>query len=213
MHGTRSDLIGEIVPYIKDARVLHQFSSNEADRVVRVVSQPPIPMVSGLEAVTQRFGHDLLDTPWEAFCLVETGPTWEDSVGDCPAPSGQTYRGFTRPPPYQRDLKQVDVKKMAALGCPAGMMGECTTIIVSARGDLKIPRYLIPNWLVTWLIRVIGRFVYKRALEIVEKFDSSSHGERLRNSDLYVETKQRIKEHMQRRAKGETPAFSRLPLR
>jgi hypothetical protein len=198
------DLLGDIAPFVKNAGVLHQFSSNEADRLIRVVSQPPIPMVAGLEAVSQRFGYDLLDTPWEAFCLVEIGPEWVDSKKDTsegpaqkkkPVSTGQ-WRGVHKPPLFQKGLKEVDVKKVVALGCPVGPKGECTTILFSGKGDLKVPRWLLPNGLISWLVKLIGRFIYTRALDRVAKFDSSAHGERLRNSTFYPELYRRIEEHV-----------------
>jgi len=207
------DLLGDIAPYVKDAGVLHQFSSNEADRLVRVISQPPIPMVSGLEAVSQRFGYDLLDTPWEAFCLVEVGPDWSSgsqasltpsSAQKSPKTAGnplEQWRGVSRPPPYQKGLKQVDVKKVVALGCPAGPTGQCTTILFSGAGDLKVPRGLLPNWLISWLVKLIGKFIYQRALDRVDKFDSSAHGARLRASDFYPELYRRIEEHVAAKVK------------
>eukprot|EP00971_Amphidinium_carterae_P133959 2654650-Amphidinium_carterae.1 len=44
------DLLGEIAPYIETSSVVHQFPWSPADRIVRVVSKPPIPLVSGVEA-------------------------------------------------------------------------------------------------------------------------------------------------------------------
>lgn len=209
------DLLGDIAPFVKDAGVLHQFSSNEADRLVRVISQPPIPMVSGLEAVAQRFGYDLLDTPWEAFCLVEVGPEWSSGNDASPSPppaqkgpakpaTAEQWRGVDRPPIYQKGLKQVDVKKVVALGCPAGPTGECTTIIFSGRGDLKVPRMLLSNWLISWLVKLIGKFIYGRARDRVAKFDSSAHGDRLRSSSFYPELYRRIEEHVAAKVKRDT---------
>jgi len=68
------DLLSELAPFVVSSGVVHQFPWNDADRLVRVASKPPIPLVSGVEAVTQRFGFDLLDTPWTGFCFVECGP-------------------------------------------------------------------------------------------------------------------------------------------
>ncbi|CAE8606766.1 unnamed protein product, partial [Polarella glacialis] len=184
------DLLGQVAPFIVSSGVLHQFPWNDADRLVRVVSKPPIPFVPGLAAIAQRFGFDLLDTPWEAFCLVEEGPTWE---------AGQ-WRGISRPPPYQSGLKEVEVKSVAALGRPAGPSGDLTTVIFAGKGDLKVPRGMLPNWLVSWLLKTIGRFIYQRALEAVAKFDTSEYGPRLQNSSFYVGLHRRIAEFTQRKA-------------
>ncbi len=43
------DLVKDIAPFVDVAEVLHQFPWNEPDRIVRVISRPPIPFVSGLE--------------------------------------------------------------------------------------------------------------------------------------------------------------------
>jgi len=193
------DLIGDLVPFVKDAGVLHQFSSNAADRLVRVVSQPPIPMVSGLEAVAQRFCYDLLDSAWEAFCLVEVGPTWTscDSSPDAGTQSREEqWRGVRKPPPFKQGLRQVEVKKVVALARPCGPGGENTTILFSGRGDMKVPRSLLPNWLCSWLVKTIGRYVYQQALDRTAKFESSKHGERMRGSDFYPDLHSRIKAYV-----------------
>jgi len=67
-------LLSEFAPFVVSSGVVHQFLWNDADSLVRVASKPPIPFVQGGEAVTQRFGFDLLDTPWTGFCFVECGP-------------------------------------------------------------------------------------------------------------------------------------------
>lgn len=204
------DLLADIAPFVKNAQVLHQFSSNEADGLVRVNSQPPIPFVAGLEAVAQRFGYDLLDTPWESFCLVEIGPDWVSPPGKKEEPVSKKgkdaaavpdrWRGVDRPPPFKSGLKHVDVKKVVALGCPSGPKGDLTTILFSGRGDLKVPRMLLSNWLIHWLVKLIGKYIYGKALDIVAKFDSSAHGDRLRGSSFYPELYRRIEEHVAAKA-------------
>jgi len=186
------DLIGSLVPFIQHAACLHQFQWNDADRIVRVVSKPPIPFVAGLDAVSQRFGFDLLDSPWGGMCLVECSPNWVE--GD-----GQQWRGVPRPAPYEARLKQVDVKTMVALGRPCGKLGELTTVFFTARGDLKVPRSMLPNWLVCNLVKLIGKFIYQHALEVVAKFDSSEHGQRLHgvSSPLYDTLDQRVARFIQ----------------
>jgi len=138
--------------------------------------------------VSQRFGFDLLDTPWEGFCLVESGPDWQrdSSVGST------THRGVPRPAPTQKGFKQLEVKTVAALGQPVGPRGQQSTIIFSAVGNLKIPRSLLPNWLIQWLIQKIGTVIYQKALERLAEFDNSSFGPRLRSSSLYATMHQRI---------------------
>mmetsp|Transcript_113098 Transcript_113098/g.305202 ORF Transcript_113098/g.305202 Transcript_113098/m.305202 type:complete len:156 (+) Transcript_113098:409-876(+) len=131
-----------------------------------------------MEAVAQRFGFDLLETPWAGLCMVECAPEWAQ-VGDA-VPS---WRGVARPPPYQTGLRQVEVKTVVALGCPCGQNGELTTIFFSGKGDLKVPRRLLPNWLIRNLVTLMGKFIYQRTIEIVAKFDTSEHGKRLRNAD------------------------------
>lgn len=185
------DLLGEVVPFIVNSSVLHQFPWNEADRLVRVVSKPPIPFVSGLEGVAQRFCFDLLDTPWQAFALVEQGPKWESAQGQKGA-QGQHWRQVPKPPPFQKGLRQVDMKSVVALGQPVGPEGKLTTILFSAKGKLKVPRNMLPDWLVAWLVKTTGRLVYQQALERVASFDSTKFGPRLKDSKLYAELHQRI---------------------
>lgn len=196
------DLLGEVVPYIVSSGVLHQFASNEADRLVRVVSKPPIPFVSGLESVAQRFGFDLLDTPWEALCLVEMGPEWERPAGA----EAEQWRQVPRPPPFQKGYRQVDVKSVVALGRPVGPEGKLSTILFSGKGALKVPRSLLPNWLVTWLVKTIGRLIYQQALERVATFDSSKFGPRLKDSSFYAELHRRIAQF----ANGKAAAASEI---
>lgn len=185
------DLIGDLIPYVQSAAMLHQFPWNQADQLVRVISKPPIPFVPGLEAISQRFGFDLLDTPWAGFCLVECGPSWTKSSG-----SSDNWRGVPKPPTFQAGLKQVEVKTIVALGRPSGKQGELTTILFSGKGDLKVPRKLLPNWLVTWLVKAIGRFVYQHTLDCVAKFDATEHGKRLHGSrgTFYSDMNQRIRQ-------------------
>mmetsp|Transcript_96479 Transcript_96479/g.241967 ORF Transcript_96479/g.241967 Transcript_96479/m.241967 type:complete len:466 (-) Transcript_96479:231-1628(-) len=185
------DLLGDLVPFVLNATRLHDFPWNKADCLSRVVSKPPIPFIAGLEAIEQRFGFDLLDTPWQGLCLVVCGPEWERQ------PDGSSiWRGVRRPPPYQAGLKEVDVKTVVALGRPTGQSGELTTIFFSGKGDMKVPRSLLPNWLISNLIKMIGKLIYQKALDRVANFDSSEHGKRLRGSGstFYAELHERIKQ-------------------
>lgn len=189
------DLMGELVPFVKSAEVLHQFSWNDADRLIRIVSTPPIPFVSGLEATSQRFGFDLLDVdPWRGLCLVETGPEWTPAEG-APASSAR-YRELPPFPPWKKGLRQIDVQTVVALARPSGANGELTTIFFSGKGDIKVPRYMLPDSLLTWLIKHIGRFVFRQALDIVSKFGDSEHGRRLETSDFYPPLHSRIAEFL-----------------
>eukprot|EP00747_Dinoflagellata_sp_TGD_P083795 gnl/TRDRNA2_/TRDRNA2_162259_c2_seq2.p1 gnl/TRDRNA2_/TRDRNA2_162259_c2~~gnl/TRDRNA2_/TRDRNA2_162259_c2_seq2.p1 ORF type:complete len:485 (-),score=94.05 gnl/TRDRNA2_/TRDRNA2_162259_c2_seq2:95-1408(-) len=199
------DLLGDVAPFIETSGVIHQFSSNEADRIVRVVNKPPIPFVAGLEALAQRFGFDLLDTPWQGLCLVETCPDWQPEPGAAPD-AAPTYRGVPKPAPFRPRMQQVEVKTVVALGCPVGPRGELTTIFFSGKGDLKVPRKLLPDWVLTWLIPLIGRIIYSRACERIAAFDSSRHGERLRGSVFYAELHRRIAEFIAARHGAEHPA-------
>jgi len=181
------DLIGELVPFIQDARLVNEFPWNEADRIIRIVSKPPIPGISAVEIVGQRFAYDLLDTPWEGLCLVESSPEW---AGD---PS--TFRGVDRPASYP-GAKQVDVRKLAALARPSGKHGELTTLIISTNATVKIPRALLPNWLLQWLIPKVAHMVYKQALERLKNIENTEHGRRLRgrSAPLYNHLRARIQE-------------------
>merc|ERR1719330_261531 len=183
------DLIGEFAPYIAKAQVVHQFPWNEADRLVRVVSQPPIPGISALEIVAQRFGFDLLDTPWGGLCMVESSPIWSEAA----AGAGEKWRGARRPAVHP-GAKQIDVRQLAALAQPGGTRGELTTLIVSTNAHVKIPRSWLPNWLVSWLITKVGQMIYRHALDRVAKIDSTEHGKRLRGktSRLYEHLRGRI---------------------
>merc|ERR1711920_561333 len=89
-------------------------------------------------------------------------------------------------------LRQVEVKKLVALARPVGPDGKLTTIIFSGKGDLKVPRSIMPNWLISGLIKTIGRFIFQQALEHVAKFDTSDFGPRLRNSKFYADLNSRI---------------------
>lgn len=189
------DLVGEIAPFIKSCGVLHQFPWNEADRLVRVVSEPPIPFVSGIEAVAQRYGFDLLDTPWEAFLLVETGAEWETPSGSALKEATGQWRGVPKPPPFRKGLKEVETKAVVALGRPVGPDGQNTTVLFSGAGDVKIPRSMLPNWLITWLVKQIGKYVYKQALDRIKEFETSEHGRRLRGSEFYSKLNERIAAH------------------
>jgi len=200
------DLLGDLAPFVKSSEMLHQFPSNEADRLIRVHSKPPIPFVSGLEMTAQRFGFDLLETPWNSFGLVEVGPTWEKP----PGAESEQYRGVPRPSPAQKGLKQVDVKSTIVLGRPVGLSGELTTIFFSGKGDLNVPRSLLPDWLIKWLIKLIGRFLFQRALERVAKFDSSEHGRRFQKNKLYEDLNSRIAEHMQAQKCQQKPGATEL---
>jgi len=195
------DLLGEIAPWIESCGVLHQFPANEADRLVRIVSKPPIPFVPGFEAVAQRYGFDLLDTPWQAMCLVESSPAWQKAE-DASASAREQWRGVPRPPPYQKGLKEVDVKTIVALARPAGQKGERTVIIFSGKGDLKVPRWLLPNSLLSLLVKTIAKFVYQKALDRVAQFDSSEHGRRLKGSSFYAKLHSRIAQHLAAKAKA-----------
>merc|ERR1712217_236233 len=188
------DLLIDVAPFIVTSGVVHQFPWNDTDRLVRVVSKPPIPFVSGLEAVSQRFCFDLLDTPWEAFCLVDFGPEWTK----VPNASQEVWRGVPKPPPYQKGLKGVEVKKIVALGKPCGPEGKLTTIIFSGRGDLKVPRWMLPNSLITWLTKTVGRYVFEKAMELVAKFDSSNFAPRLTSNPLYSDVNERIAKFAER---------------
>jgi hypothetical protein len=190
------DLLSELAPFVVSSGVVHQFPWNDADRLVRVASKPPIPFVQGFEVVAQRFGFDLLDTPWEGFCLVECGPDWQQgsSVGS------SRHRGVPRPAPTEKGFKQVEVKTVAALGRPVGAQGQQSTIIFSGAGNLKIPRNLLPNWLIQWLIQKVGTFIYQKALERVSEFDKTAFGPRLRASSLYATMHQRITQFTEAKA-------------
>jgi len=188
------DLLVDMVPFLVCAEVLHQFPWNSADRLVRVASRPPIPFVAGLEAVAQRFGFDLLDTPWAGLCLVESGPRWLDSEPN--AQCRPLHRGVPKPPPYASGFRSVEVKNMCALARPTGRRGELTTIICSASGDLKVPRSLLPNWLISYLVKTIGRMVFARAMDRVAKFDSSEHGARIQGNPFYKDLSERINQHL-----------------
>merc|ERR1712232_993378 len=163
-------------------------------------------------SVNQRFGFDLLDTDWRGFVAVAFGPDWGGKASgpakankdgsnsgsgissggaDSSSSSAGTWRGVERPPPYQKHFKQVEVKRLAALGRPVGQKGLCTTIFFCGHGNLNVPRSLLPNWVISWLVKLIGRFVYKKALELVSAFDTSEHGKRLRVSGFYAEVRKR----------------------
>mmetsp|Transcript_76270 Transcript_76270/g.166529 ORF Transcript_76270/g.166529 Transcript_76270/m.166529 type:complete len:513 (-) Transcript_76270:61-1599(-) len=194
------DLLDTIVPFIVNSGCLHEFPWNSADRILRVVSKPPIPFVPGMEAVAQRFAFDLLDTPWKGLCLVECSPDWKaEKPGQPP-----TWRSVKKPAPYQSGLKDVDVKTVVALGRPCGPTGQWTSVYFNGCGNLKVPRSLLPNWLIRQLVTLIGRFVYQRALEIVNKFDTTEYGKRLANAgpnSFYPTLKSRIKEHVEAQAR------------
>eukprot|EP00929_Paragymnodinium_shiwhaense_P115353 TRINITY_DN8414_c0_g1_i2.p1 TRINITY_DN8414_c0_g1~~TRINITY_DN8414_c0_g1_i2.p1 ORF type:complete len:540 (-),score=151.18 TRINITY_DN8414_c0_g1_i2:160-1779(-) len=189
------DLLGEVAPYIKSSGVIKQFPWNEADRLVRVVSEPPIPFVSGVEAVAQRYGFDLLDTPWEAFLLVETGAEWMLPPGASDPKAEKQWRGVPKPPPFRKGLKEVETKAVVALGRPVGPDGQLTTVLFSGTGDVKIPRSMLPNWLITWLVKLIGRFIFSKALDRIKQFDTTEHGRRLKGSDFYRQLGERIEAH------------------
>lgn len=157
------DLAKDLAPYVEHSGALHQFPWNEADKLVRMVSKPPIPLVAGLEVIAQRFAFDLLDTPLGGFCLYETNPCWRGSP--------PSYRGVQKPAPFRKGLKQVDVQATVALGRPSGPDGELTSVVVAATGDLKVPRRLLPNWLVTWLFKLIAKHVYRQVLDRVAQFE------------------------------------------
>eukprot|EP00416_Gambierdiscus_australes_P035576 CAMPEP_0171099514 /NCGR_PEP_ID=MMETSP0766_2-20121228/51789_1 /TAXON_ID=439317 /ORGANISM="Gambierdiscus australes, Strain CAWD 149" /LENGTH=449 /DNA_ID=CAMNT_0011559159 /DNA_START=62 /DNA_END=1408 /DNA_ORIENTATION=+ len=194
------DLLGDIVPFIHSSGVLHQFPLNEGDRLVRIISKPPIPFVGGLEAVTQRFGFDLLDTPWEGICLVDLSPPWSAESTET-GKSPELWRGTERPV-QQKGMRQVEAKNVVALGRPAGKDGELTTILFSAYGNIKVPRSMLPNRLLKWLVPLVGRFVYNRALERVAKIDNSEHGRRLRSSSFYAAVRSRIARFVQEKARA-----------
>jgi len=197
------DLLGNLAPFILSSSVVKQFPWNQADRLIRVVSKPPIPFVTGLESLAQRYCFDLLDTPWEAFCLVEEMPQWAKA----PAGKGEQWRGVPRPPPYQRGMKQVELRSATALGCPVGARGELTTILFSARGVLKVPRSLLPNWLVSWLVKTIGRFIYQQALNRVAEFDTSEFAPRLKSSSFYATLHERIARFVEAKEKAAAAPF------
>jgi len=217
------DLFGEIAPFIESAVTLHQFPWNEADRLVRIVSRPPIPLVSGLEAVHQRFGFDLLDTPYEGFCMVDGPPIWEKVPPTAAAVGGGAgdpggggtedvhYRGVPRAPPARKGLRQVDVKNGVALGRPVGHRGELTTITFFGMGDLKVPRMILPNKLITILVTQIGRFIFRRARERVAGFEASEHGARLRGSAFYATLHRRIAAFVEARAGGAAASSGEQP--
>jgi len=89
---------------------------------------------------------------------------------------------------------------MAALGRPVGTTGQQSTIIFSGSANLKIPRKLLPNWLIQWLIQKMDTFIYQKALERVAEFDNSSFGPRLRTSSLYATMHQRITQFSEAKA-------------
>jgi len=53
-------------------------------------------------------------------------------------------------------FKLAEIKTMAALGRPVGTTGQQSTIIFSGSANLKIPRKLLPNSLIQWLIQKTG---------------------------------------------------------
>lgn len=187
------DLIGSLVPYIHNASTLHEFPWNPVDRVIRIVTKPPIPFVKGFEAVAQRFGFDLLDTPWGGLCMVEMGPKWKERGTGA---GGANWRGLPKPPMYQAGLKEIDVHTVIALGRPCGPKGEWTTVLFSAKANLGVPRSLLPNWLLTWLIKLIARFVFQHAVDHVAKFDKTDHGARLQGPSkaFYAELWRRVRQ-------------------
>jgi len=201
------DLLSELAPFVVSSGVVHQFPWNDADRLVRICSKPPIPFAQGFEAVAQRFGFDLLDTPWEGFCLVECGPDWQQS----PNAGSAGHRDVPRPAPTEKAFKQVEIKTVAALGQPVGAAGQQSTIIFSGSGNLKLPRNLLPNWLIQWLIQKIFIFVYQKALERVAEFEKSAFGPRLKTSSLYATMHQRITKFSEAKA-TDAPKAPTLPL-
>mmetsp|Transcript_48955 Transcript_48955/g.116411 ORF Transcript_48955/g.116411 Transcript_48955/m.116411 type:complete len:471 (+) Transcript_48955:76-1488(+) len=181
------DLLGELAPYIESSSVLHQFPWSPADRMVRVVSKPPIPFVSGMEAIAQRFGYDLLDT-FGGLCLVETSPNWDEAEG--------AYRGVPKPPLFRSGLREIEVKRAVALGCPSGQHGELTSITFVGKGKLMIPRKLLPDWLISQLVKFIGVFIFRRALERIAAYEGSEHWRRVQESNFYANINSRIDEYL-----------------
>jgi hypothetical protein len=175
------DLLGDLVPFLQVSECLHQFDTNEADRLICMVSKPPIPFVSGIETTAQRFGFDLLDTPWRGFCLMETSPEWTP-----------TYRELPRPKPKSPSARQAEVKTMVALGRPAGLSGELTTSFFTVSGNLKISRWMLPDTLIAYLVKLIGKFIFQKALEKVNTFQSSEHGKRMASSSFYLPLHEKI---------------------
>jgi len=195
------DLLPEIAPFMVKAEVVKQFDTNEADRIVRIVSKPPIPFVAGFEQTSTSLSFDLFDTPWRGICLVQNNPKWEAASKD----QRPQWRGCPQPNPFQAGLREIDVKRVVALARPSGERGELTTIVFSAKGDLKLPRSMIPNWLISWLAQQIGKFLYQRTLARISKFDETEHGERLRNhsTSFYSDLHRRIAEFVQRERQEE----------
>eukprot|EP00927_Polykrikos_kofoidii_P036893 TRINITY_DN31106_c0_g1_i1.p1 TRINITY_DN31106_c0_g1~~TRINITY_DN31106_c0_g1_i1.p1 ORF type:complete len:500 (+),score=67.14 TRINITY_DN31106_c0_g1_i1:76-1500(+) len=176
------DLLGDIAPYIDRSEVLHQFPFNAADRLIRIITDPPIPFVGGVEAVIQRCCFDLLGTPWGAFCLFDSAPGWKTAHG----------KGVPEPPLFRAGLRKAEVKEKIAVVRMAGQRGELSTLLFSAKIDTKISRRLLPNWLVSWLVKIIARTIFERAMNLVSKFDATEHGSRLQSNPLYQEVSERI---------------------
>lgn len=189
------DLFGLVLPFIHSAEMVHQFGSY-ADRLIRIISKPPIPFISGFEVVAQRLGMDLLETPFAGVALAEFSPVFQQEGGD---PHVKSWRGLPEIP-RDKKYKTIEAKRVFAIGQPLGADARHTTIHFAGEGEVKVPRALLPNAVLHFVIKTVGQVAYSRVASRLKEFETSPWAERVRGRpDFYDRLEERIASFAKRR--------------
>eukprot|EP00746_Dinoflagellata_sp_MGD_P034186 gnl/MRDRNA2_/MRDRNA2_181615_c0_seq1.p1 gnl/MRDRNA2_/MRDRNA2_181615_c0~~gnl/MRDRNA2_/MRDRNA2_181615_c0_seq1.p1 ORF type:complete len:415 (+),score=69.85 gnl/MRDRNA2_/MRDRNA2_181615_c0_seq1:124-1245(+) len=189
------DLFGLVVPFIHSAEMIHQFGSY-ADRLIRIISKPPIPFISGFEVVAQRLGMDLLDTPFEGVALAEFSPVFQEESDSI---NTKSWRGLPEVP-RDKKYKTIEAKRVFAIGQPLGADARHTTVHFAGEGEVKVPRALLPNAVLNFIIRNVGQVAYSRVASRLKEFESSPWAERVRaRPDFYDRLTERIESFAKKR--------------
>lgn len=146
------------LPYIRSIRIAHKFAPNFAALNLKAKT----PVLPGVDDIHVRIGFDLLDE-------VEAGLLffyWS------PPESASEFNGWTIPP-IEKFCRRGRIDGMILL-LKASTKPGCCHVTALGRGELPVPRWLIPNWVVRMATQALVNFAVPHVYELSLNFNTSS---------------------------------------